>query len=313
MALPTPLKQFLRGWGSTTRKRMQAAARDVLESNGLQLSQPPAQALGSDCCGMSAEVLAMRELGFQHSVVFASDICEGAGSFCRANAPAGSFFGDVLARKASALAHMRIHGYFAGFPCQPWSRMRRKGGRRRRGWSDPRARVFVACLQAVAQTQPLYAILENVQGIMCFWASVSAKVQAMLPGYRLGRGLRRPRVFILCLREDSLMVGCWRTTKALVAAMLGSVAEQKMQQPLSMFLLPSASAKGAAKQMKKPVVARAQASRKTTATAKWILKHREAQRKAGKLPPLRKLSFLTAREAEVLQLAEAKLGQDKGR
>ena len=278
MALPTPRKEFLRGWGSSTRQRMQAAARDVLQSKGLQLSRPPPQALGSDCCGMSAEVLAMKELGFQHT------------------RPATS-----AKAQARSVRRMLLPAPFSGMS---WP------GRRRR-W---RARG-----STVAQAQ-LYAILENVQGIMSFWASVSAKVRAMLPGYRLlavklcptqlGRGLRRPRVFILCLREDSLMVGSWRTTKALVAAMLRSVAQQKMQKPLSMFLLPSASAKAVTKQ-KKPVAGTAQASRRTRAAAKWILKHREAQRKAGKLPPRRNLSFLTAREAEVLQFAEAKLGLAK--
>ncbi|CAL1162780.1 unnamed protein product [Cladocopium goreaui] len=52
--------------------------------------------------------------------------------------------------------------YSCGFPCQPYSRLRRNS----RLMDEPDAKPFWATLEAILRTGPLIALLENVYGVL---------------------------------------------------------------------------------------------------------------------------------------------------
>ena len=269
----------------------------------------------------------MNELGLAHTVAFASDTCSAARAFTCKNVQPKVFFPNVLTRKPESISGLGVTSYFAGFPCQPWSLLRSRG---RVGWRDPRAQVLMSCLKAVNTCRPAYAVLENVEGVLRYWREMSPLLLTQLPGYRIfavrinpqqmGKGLRRPRVFIVCLRESCLLSTSWRVVKRVIAAVLWSVSSGAMKHPMSKFLLPkghkchlsidrSTQQRKISKANLGPRAKKSSANlapkAKANSVRKWVVKHQAARAKVRSLPPLRTASWLCKREAEVLQLREA--------
>jgi DNA (cytosine-5)-methyltransferase 1 len=122
--------------------------------------------VGHDCAGMDAAGHALRNLLGQHvEHTFSSDIDKFCCLTLKANFPPtvpyfGEPAGDITKRSHDKVPECQL--YFAGFPCQSFSRQGK-----RKGTEDPRGQVFDdGVLPYLRQHEPPAAILENVEGLL---------------------------------------------------------------------------------------------------------------------------------------------------
>ena len=117
---------------------------------------------GSDCSGIEAPLQALTALGIKYNHVFSSEINKTSRelSFLNYGKPK-LFFDDITKRDHSLLP--KIDLYVAGFPCQPFSQMGKRGG-----FDDYKGRglIFFECYDTIIETDPDMFLLENVKGLL---------------------------------------------------------------------------------------------------------------------------------------------------
>lgn len=315
---PLHLSDYFRAWGPQLRESVRAAQGKVLRRHSLAAPYYSAsQRVGSDCCGLSAEVFAFRALGIPHTLAFASDRCRAAKAWTLANASPQHWADDVMKRPMEALKNVQLTSYFAGFPCQPFSLLNSKAKR----WRDLRAGIFRTCLSTIDHTQPAYSVMENVCGLLKDWPKVEREFSTRLPGYvtfclqlcpqQLGKGVRRPRLWLVSVQRARLISHDWGVLQKLIVASMRSASRKTVQHTVSRFLLPSGHPLHLGGQGQK---AKAVATRKRgrLTVAKWPLKHAEERKRLlkqkGRLAASRWCGMMTQREREVLQCAETRHG-----
>ncbi len=117
---------------------------------------------GSDCSGIEAPLQALDALGIQVDHVFSSEIDPTAKELSFLNYGKPTFFSDdITKRDHSKLPHIDL--YVAGFPCQAFSHMGKRGG-----FDDYKGRgiIFFECYDTIKATKPDMFILENVKGLL---------------------------------------------------------------------------------------------------------------------------------------------------
>ena len=114
---------------------------------------------------------------------------------------------------------------------------------------------------------------------------------------QLGCPARRPRVWMLCIRQDVAAAASPKDMASAVKAMLKAAFAQQDQPSLRKHLRPSWRTAKTRKHIVK---------QKPRTTPKWLLKHREVRAGLGcRLRPLQKGLPLSTREAEVLQIRQS--------
>ncbi len=198
----------LDSWYETTQTRMW----DVRNQLGGKLRWPastlPTLRLGSDCAGMEAAGAALKAMRLKHELVFASDVSKASQKWLKVNHRPSTLWPDMLKRNQSDLKKTKIDVYTAGFSCKPWSLLNGD----QKFWRHPEARLFQASLKTIATCQPSYAILENVVGFERFWVQALKVMRKHVANYvvrvvrlcssDLGKPMRRPRVWLLLVRQD---------------------------------------------------------------------------------------------------------------
>ncbi|CAK9074707.1 unnamed protein product [Durusdinium trenchii] len=76
----------------------------------------------------------------------------------------------MVGRELDGLEHTTM--YAAGFPCQPFSRLRRSTTH----FDEPGGEILDECLDALKRVRPLVGVLENVYGLMDVWDQVREKI-----------------------------------------------------------------------------------------------------------------------------------------
>jgi hypothetical protein len=118
--------------------------------------------VATDCSGIEAPMYAMREMGIATQHAWACDCDKNCQEFIKVNFASTKLYNDILKRDVQTLPKLELHGYVAGFPCQPFSRMNSQA----QGFRDKRAKVLGAVLGTIKEKLPKWAVLENVVGIL---------------------------------------------------------------------------------------------------------------------------------------------------
>ena len=121
--------------------------------------------MGDLCCGIGGFTFAGARLGIE--TVFSADSKELARVWFEKNHrphhpelfEQGRFFSDLTEIDLKLLPHVDI--VTAGFPCQPFSQMGKRLGRK-----DPRGTIIYAIADIVAATKPAAIILENSDALL---------------------------------------------------------------------------------------------------------------------------------------------------
>jgi site-specific DNA-cytosine methylase len=156
--------------------------------------------------------------------MFASDPAEAARSLIMANcAPVTPVYEDMLARDHTLLPS--ITHYVAGFPCQPFSMLRRH---RTRLMREPQALPFFAVVDTIKAKLPQVAVLENVRGIKVVMHTIMRSLRSnqqyhiftlnMNPVH-LGEPIQRPRIYFLLVRKDCAITSARRPLEQLLQHM----------------------------------------------------------------------------------------------
>ena len=234
-------------WGSTLCSKVQAARAPLFHSLGVRLSWPCERqlAVGTDCSGAEAPIWALRAMGVPHSHVFSCDINADVRSFIAATCPpTGPIFDDMLTRSRSDIPPHTL--YVCGFPCKPFSTLRRHSTKFLR---EATARPFFEVLRVLREHSPKLVVLENVQGITAVLDRVLRHIRSV-PGYflwvvpidsaDLGEPVRRPRLYFVLVRQDCAVSKNLETLDTIVRE-LCRVAREGVKDHVSQRMLPSSS------------------------------------------------------------------------
>jgi DNA (cytosine-5)-methyltransferase 1 len=165
--------------------------------------------VGTDCSGIESPIEALIQMKIPHLQKWSCEIDPKAVASHSANyKKAETVYTDMLKRKTSSLSHVDL--YVCGFPCQAFSNMGR-----RRGMSDPRAKIIPKMIQTIGYCKPKVCILENVRGFVSIQGGKPLRdlVSALESvGYDVSYGLyntrdyglpqNRIRVYFICIRKD---------------------------------------------------------------------------------------------------------------
>ncbi len=237
--------------------------KDLLEiAEGLGHARPQLQrplVVHSMHTGTNSFRMFFRMAGIEVADVLGAEKKAHARCFVRQNSlEPGRFYtdtADMLAecRAPAEIGYTRADIFASGFPCQPFSRMTRRAGREPR--EHPLYKEFETATQYVMKTEPRTCLFENV---LAFTAEqgerddesdpspasrqqgssgMAVLTQALGSKYHIAYSvvdlscwveIRRPRVFIWCLRKD-----CGSQEDISVAARLADdmQAERRRTQP----------------------------------------------------------------------------------
>ena len=160
--------------------------------------------VGTDCSGMEAPLVALRQLGIRFKHRFSCENDRHARTVLRANFAPDILYRDIRAR--SVCNSPEVDLYVAGFPCQSFS-----SAGHRMGFVDARGTIFADIFAYIARKEPRAFILENVVGLLhvqggqCFATIVDALTRLRiyniywqkLNASDYGVPQHRPRIFIV--------------------------------------------------------------------------------------------------------------------
>lgn len=115
--------------------------------------------VGTDCSGIEAPIVALRQMGIPFVHEFSSEIDRHCIATIKANFTPRIIFGDMTKRRLRDIPNIDL--YVCGFPCQPFS-----AAGRREGVRDPRGTIFWECVRVIRHKKPMVFVLENVRGLL---------------------------------------------------------------------------------------------------------------------------------------------------
>ena len=225
----------------------------------------------------------------------------------------------MLTRKTDEIPDMDM--YVCGFPCTPFSILRRHKSRLLR---EAAAKPFFKILEVLRERKPALAVLENVIGI----AKVKKKVLAMLvklgcyiiivvqiDSKALGVAVSRPRYYFILLRVDRAITQKDDDLEALGKGIMAACGKPVEGTVVDLLLPSSLAAESATKVRARKLGSSGSAGREVS-SSKWVTKHANFRQKLGlpaRTTPLGSdyMGLTTDRERDAWQiLLEAHPGQD---
>ena len=302
-------------WALRTKTRMLTARNESIKHAAPMKPVSPL-VIGSDCSGLGVESFALKALGVPHVCAWVSDKCPAARKFLKKHCGPQQVFSDMQSIKALP---PKVVLYLCGFPCQPWSRLHSQS----KLWNDARAAVFRKTVDRIKTLRPPLTVLENVLGFVDQWKKVMKIFAQQLSGFQvvavmfcssqIGSSGRRPRVWIIILRDDVVATASVKDLVEAVKNMMAA-AQQGQPQPDLKTLLQTTPASvnmdiTTAFKVRKSNMAK---NAKKKSTPKWIVQHKAVRKTLGrKLVPLRTAPFLSQREREILQIIESTHPRDQ--
>ena len=246
--LPAALKSRLDSWGRPFEQRLSASYRAWGTAAGVTTSAslwPSTFNIGTDCSGAEAPIWCLRAMGVTFTHVFSCDWSSVVREFITSTSPPkGPIFEDMLKRKTEDVPEFDV--YVCGFPCTPYSLLRRHSTKLMR---EPAAKPFFKVLELLRERAPRLVILENVMGITKVMAKVLKDIKRLglytifvipIDSKDLGEPVARPRLYFVLVRMDVRV--CDDMTK------LGNLAEKMclaarapVTEHMKTLMLPSTS------------------------------------------------------------------------
>jgi DNA (cytosine-5)-methyltransferase 1 len=112
--------------------------------------------IGTDCSGIDAPIEALKQLKVEFLHKFSCESDKFARMSIQANHNPETLYTDITTRDHDSLPCIDI--YVCGFPCQPFSSLGKRLGRR-----DKRGNIMEHCIQTIKAKCPKVFILENVK------------------------------------------------------------------------------------------------------------------------------------------------------
>jgi len=147
-------------------------------------------------------------MGVPRRHLFSCDVDDTVRSFIQAaSPPEKTVYADMLRRNLDELPDIDI--YVVGFPCTPYSLLRRHKTRLMR---EAAAKPYFELLRVLRAKRPALAILENVLGFRIVLDRVLRDLQKLgwytvlyfiIDPTQFGEPVARPRYYILLLRQDA--------------------------------------------------------------------------------------------------------------
>ena len=232
LALPSALQSKLDSWGLSLRQRVASSRTQWLQQHagglGVSASWPPSReklVVGTDCSGAEAPIWSLRSMGIQHRHVFSCDVSVAVRKFIsQCSPPEGPVYHDMLKRDPAGVPAHSV--YVCGFPCTPFSLLRRHSTKLLR---ELAAKPFFAAVRMIKESLPPLAILENVSGIRQVMKYVVGHFVALAWYYvlvipidsaDLGEPVKRPRYYFVLLRRDVAVIQDRQKLTDFVKAML---------------------------------------------------------------------------------------------
>ena len=207
--VPPGVAAKLDTWGMDFAGKVRECGRVSLQARGLPVTWPSRDQLrvGTDCSGAEAPVWALKGMGLSHVHAFSCDIEASVRRFIQATSPPqGPIYADMLKRPPSELPDFSV--YICGFPCKPYSSLRRHSTKLLK---EASAKPFFAVVRLLRERRPVLAVLENVRGIQAVFKQVFAQLRR-IAGYfvfvvpmdsaDLGEPVSRPRFYFVLVRQD---------------------------------------------------------------------------------------------------------------
>lgn len=170
---------------------------------------------GSDCSGIEAPYIALcnilKNSNIELKHVFSCDIDLNVRHMINSNFDPLIVYDDVFNRNVNKMPYVDI--YCAGFPCQTFSTVGKRSG-----FDDERGIVFFPILEYIQAKKPKICIFENVKGLITHNKGETFKTILdlinslgiyhvkwdILSPHEHKWPQYRPRVFIVCIRLDTM-------------------------------------------------------------------------------------------------------------
>jgi len=119
--------------------------------------------VGTDCSGIEAPIVALKELGVPISHEFSSETDSNCVKMIQANFAPKLLFGDIQKRDIRQVPDIDL--YVCGFPCQPFSSLRavNLADKTKR---DTRKGMVNKCYDVIEKKKPIVYVLENVPALL---------------------------------------------------------------------------------------------------------------------------------------------------
>ncbi len=134
---------------------------DTWNSLSNERAGPSSIKVGTDCSGLEAPIIALRNMGVTFDHIFSCENDASCVKTIRANHSPGILYPDIQKRNISKTPYVDL--YIAGFPCQPFS-----VAGKQQGFEDTKGRgdIFFDVLTYIQAKTPKVFILENVEGLV---------------------------------------------------------------------------------------------------------------------------------------------------
>ena len=120
--------------------------------------------VATDCSGIEAPIVALKQMGVPYRLMWASDISLPAKDSTIANGIVPEQWFDDMSKRDHSTLPKDIGVYICGFPCQPFSKNNSNG---QFGFGDgDRGTVFFHCVATIKAVRPRLVVLENVKNIL---------------------------------------------------------------------------------------------------------------------------------------------------
>ena len=251
VSIPNKLRMLLESWGPAMVKEVQACCAQWATGPGCRgvevyrsvLFTRARVRVGTDCSGAEAPVWALRSMGIPHQHKFSCDWQAVVRDFIAAVCPPdGPIFHNMLTRQMPDIPEVDV--YICGFPCTPFSYLRRHKTRLLR---ESAAKPFFKVRDVLRERQPPLAILENVLGIEKVMEQVCRVLRALgsyfvivvkIDSKELGAPISRPRFYFILVRQDRAITDDVANLKSLGAAIMQS-AKKQVQGTIVDLMLPA--------------------------------------------------------------------------
>jgi len=212
--IPHGLRMKLASWGPALLQRVTARfhswRQQHAKGHGVSASMFPSRGqlvIGTDCSGAEAPIWSLRSMGIPYTHAFSCDLSPSVRKFIAQCSPlVGPVYDDMLRRDPKSLPPHTV--YVCGFPCKPFSLLRRHSTKLMR---EPQAKPFFATVKVIKEQLPPVAILENVLGmrqvmqhVVSYFVRLRWYHVLVIPidSAELGEPVRRPRYYFVLVRKD---------------------------------------------------------------------------------------------------------------